>query len=122
MDIQRGMLRLWIAVSILWFAAICVAFADQLSEIFRAIEPPEGQGAIVLPLGEYASWAIRHSDNPYAFFVDPFQPEHPTTLLQAWRICIAHKVRIPAIALGPPLALLILGFVVGWIVRGFQRA
>lgn len=42
MNIRRGMLRLWIAVSALWLAVVCAAFSDQLSEIFTAIEPPEG--------------------------------------------------------------------------------
>jgi hypothetical protein len=122
MKIRRGMLRLWIAVSMVWMAVIAVGFSDQLSEIFAMVEPPEGQGAVVLPLGDYACWATRNSANPFTFIVDPFRPEEPKTLTQAWRMCIAHKARIPAIALGPPLALLVLGFVISWIVRGFQRA
>jgi hypothetical protein len=122
MNIQRGLLRLWTAVSVLWVVLIAVALIDQLSEIFTAVDPPEGQGAVVLSPGDYACWVIRNSDNPFAFIVDPFHPEEPRTLAQAWRMCIVHKGRVPAIALGPPLVLLALSFVMNWIVRGFQRA
>jgi hypothetical protein len=45
MNIQRGMLRLWIAISALWVALIGVAFSDQLSEILTAVDPPKGQVA-----------------------------------------------------------------------------
>jgi hypothetical protein len=43
------MLRLWIAVSIVWVAVIGVELSDQFSEIFAIVDPPEGQGAVALP-------------------------------------------------------------------------
>jgi hypothetical protein len=36
-------------------------------------------------------------------------------------MCVAHKAQVPAIALGPPLAVLALAFVIRWIAKGFQR-
>ena len=118
MNIRRGLFRLWVAVSAIWVAVVCVAFWDQLSEIFTVVEPPQGQGAIVLPLGDYACWVTRQKP----FIIDPFRrPEDPQTLSQAWRMCIAHKAQVPAIALGPPLAVLALAFVIRWIAKGFQR-
>jgi hypothetical protein len=119
MNISRGMFRLWVAISALWVAVVCVTFWDQLSEIFTAVEPPKGQGAVALSLEDYACWATRNSDNPF-IYPDPGHPDW-RTLVQAWRTCILYKAQVPAIALGPPLAVLALGFVIRWIAKGFQR-
>jgi hypothetical protein len=121
MNIRRGLFRLWVAVSALWVAIVCVAFWDQLSVIFTVVEPPQGQAPVDLPLGDYACWAIRSWDHRFDHFVDPFHPELPRTLVQAWRMCIAHKAQVPAIALSPPLAVLALAFVIRWIAKGFQK-
>jgi hypothetical protein len=119
MNIRRGLFRLWVAVSALWMAIVCVAFWDQLSVIFTVVEPPQGQGTVVLSLGDHACWLTRHTE--FVSFVDPFDPEKPTTLLQAWRMCVAHKAQVPAIALGPPLAVFAFALVIGWIAKGFHR-
>ena len=56
-------------------AVVCVAFWDQLSEIFTVVEPPQGQGAVVLSLGDYACCLTRHTE--FVSIVDPFDPEKP---------------------------------------------
>jgi hypothetical protein len=117
LNIRRGLLRGWIIVSAIWVLFVGVYDWPQLSEIFVAIEAPAAQGAVVLSPGQYACWAVRHSDNPFAFMNDDSGPQSPA---QAWRRCIAYKMRIPVYALAPPLILLVLGYVIAWVMKGFK--
>ncbi len=118
LNMRRGLLRVWIAVSAIWVLFVSVTSWSQLSEIFVAIEPPVGRGAVVLSPGPYACWAARHSDNPFAFRNDGAGPTSPAA---AWRQCIAYKMQIPKLALAPPLALLIFGYAVAWVTKGFRK-
>jgi hypothetical protein len=117
-NMRRGLLRVWIGVSAIWVLFVSVTSWSQLSEIFVAIEPSVGRGAVVLAQGPYACWAARHSDNPFAFINDGAGPTSPA---EAWRQCIAYKMQIPELALAPPLALLIFGYAVAWVAKGFRK-
>ena len=120
MNIRRRLLRVWVVVSVIWVLLICVNRWDQLSEIFVAIEPPPGKGAIVLPPGPYACWATRNADNVFVI-IDPFaDTSADMTLAQAWQRCITYKLQVPMQALVPPFMLLSLGLALSWIVKGFK--
>ena len=121
---RRGLFRIWIELSpVLWVLVVGITHWTQLSNILVAIEPPAGQGAASLPPGHYACWATRHSDNIFAFNDnnDPNDPS-PTSLVDAWRQCLIYKMDVPMVALAPPLALLIVGSAVGWVIKGFRRS
>jgi hypothetical protein len=118
LNMRRGLLRVWIVVSTIWVLFISVTSWSQLSGIFVAIEPPAGQGAMVLSPGPYACWAARHSDNPFAFINNGAGPTSPA---EAWRQCIAYKMQMPEHALAPPLTLLGLGYAVAWVMKGFRK-
>jgi hypothetical protein len=120
---RRGLFRIWIVVSAMWVLVVGIANWTQLSKIFVAIEPQAGQGAVSLPRGPYACWATRHSDNIFAFNDnnDDKDPA-PTSLVDAWRQCLIYKMDVPMVALAPPLALLIGGSAVGWVIKGFRRS
>jgi hypothetical protein len=117
MNVKRGLLRAWIVGSLLWIAGVGIIGWSQLSEIFVTIEPPTDKGAVVLAPGPYACWAARHPDNPFAF-MDESDPKSPA---EAWRRCVAYKVQIPEYAFAPPLILLVLGYVVAWVAKGFRK-
>ncbi len=117
LNIRRGLLRTWIVISVIWIVFVGVSDWTQLSEIFVAVEPPAGLGAVALSPGPYACWATRHPENPYALMSGP---TGPNSLVDAWRECVAHKMQIPLNALGPPVALLIFGYVAAWVIRGFR--
>ena len=117
LNLRRGLLRTWIVVSALWILFVVVSGWTQLSEVFAPVEPPAGQGAVALSPGPYACWATRHPDNPYAFVSGPTAP---TSLVDAWRQCVVYKMHTPLDALGPPVALLVFGYVAAWVIRGFR--
>jgi hypothetical protein len=117
LNIRRGLLRLWIVISIIWILFIGISSWTQLSEIFVPVETPAGPGTVALAPGPYACWATRHPDEPYAFVAGP---TGPTSLADAWRQCVAYQMRTPLKALGPPIALLVFGYVVAWVIRGFR--
>ena len=117
MNVRRGLLRAWVVISALWLSTVCILDSDRLSEIFVAVEPALGKGAVTLPPGPYACWVTRNPDNPFAMS----GPGEPKSLMDAWRRCIIYKMQITGIALLPPFVLLALGYVVGWIAKGFQN-
>jgi hypothetical protein len=117
LNIRRGLLRTWIVISVIWILFVGISYRTQLSEIFVAVEPPADLGAVALSPGPYACWATRHPENPYAFMSGP---TGPNSLVDAWRECVAYKMRIPMNALAPPVALLIFGYVAAWVIRGFR--
>ena len=117
LNIRRGLLRMWIVFSAIWILFVGINGWTQLSESFVVVEPPEGQGAAALSPGPYACWAARHPDNPYAFVSGP---TGPTSLVDAWRQCVAYEMHTPLKALGPPIALLVFGYVAAWVIRGFR--
>jgi hypothetical protein len=117
LNIRRGLLRAWIVISAIWILFVGVSGWTQLSAIFVPVETPAGQGAAALSPGPYACWATRHADNPYAFVSGP---TGPTSLADAWRQCVAYETHMPLKALGPPLALLVFGYVAAWVIRGFR--
>jgi hypothetical protein len=117
LNIRRGLLRMWIVLSIVWILFVSVSGWSQLAEILAAVEPPAGQGAAVLSPGPYACWATRHPDNPNAFVPGS---TGPASLVDAWRQCVAYKMHTPLNALGPPVALLVFGYVTAWVIRGFR--
>ena len=117
LKLRRGLLRIWIVISAVWVLFVAVINWTQLSEIFVAVEPPAGQGAVILSPGPYACWAARHSDNPFSFMNDG---SGPTTAVEAWRQCIAYKMEVPELALLLPLILLVIGYAVAWVIKGFR--
>jgi hypothetical protein len=117
LNIRRGLLRTWIVISAIWILFVGVSGWTQLSETFIAVEPPAGQAAVALSPGPYACWATRHPDNPYAFVSGP---AGPTSLVDAWRQCVTYEMHTPLKALGPPVALLVFGYVAAWVIRGFR--
>jgi hypothetical protein len=90
MNTRRGLLRLWLVLSILWLAAVSI---HAYSEGY----PPPPPGSILVPrpgdLGEVEVWGR-------AVLIDE--------QLVAW-------------AFGPPLAVLIIGAALAWVVAGFRR-
>jgi hypothetical protein len=120
MNMRRGLLRAWVAVSAIWILLICIIGWGQLSEVFVAIEPPAGKGAVALAPGPFACWATRHVDNMFAIRGPTFPLDEALPLAEAWRQCIAYKLQIPVEALAPPLILLALGLVFSWVVTGFK--
>lgn len=116
---RRGLLRLWVAVSVTWVLIVGITYWSHLSELFVAVDPSAGRGAVTLAPGPYACWATRNPDNPFAFI--PQNERSPTSLADAWRQCVAYKMDIPVKALAPPLALLALGYAVAWVIKGFQK-
>ena len=117
---RRGILRGWIVLSAIWVLFVAISGWAQLSEIFVAIEPPPGKGAVALSPGPYACWATRHSNNPFAFVPDELGVG-PTSLAEARRQCVAYKMDIPVMALAPPLTLLVVGYAVAWVIKGFRH-
>jgi hypothetical protein len=117
LNIRRGLLRTWIVISVIWILFVGVGDWTQLSETFVAVEPPTGLGAAALSPGPYACWAARHPDNPYAFVSGP---TGPASLVDAWRQCVVYKMHTPLNALGPPVALLVFGYLAAWVIRGFR--
>jgi hypothetical protein len=118
--VARGLLRVWVVVSIVWVLFIVISGWDQLSEIFTAIEPPPGEGGVVLPPGPYACWATRNADNPFVIIQPGVETSANMSLTTAWRRCITYKMQIPIQALAPPLMLLALGSALVWAFRGFR--
>jgi hypothetical protein len=118
MNLQRGLLRAWVVVSAAWVLFIGVNDWAQLSEIFVDVEPPPGQGAVSLPPGPYACWAARHPDNPFGKFYPGMEGMSPA---EVRRQCITYKLQVPMNALAPPLILLVFGYLVAWVVRGFRK-
>lgn len=116
LNMRRGLLRLWLVVSVVWVLVIGINGWAQLLEIFETIEPPTGKGAVALAPGPYACWVTRHPENPFAFM-----DSGPKSLTEAWRQCMAYKMHLPVNALAPPLALLVLGYVGAWVTKGFSR-
>jgi hypothetical protein len=119
-NLRRGLLRVWVVVSIVWVLFIVINEWDQLSEIFTAIEPPPGEGGVVLPPGPYECWATRNADNPFVIIQPGIETSANLSLTTAWRRCITYKLQIPMKALGPPLMLLALGLVSSWVAKGFK--
>jgi hypothetical protein len=119
-NLRRGLLRVWVVVSIVWVLFIVINGWDQLSEIFTAIEPPPGEGAVVLPPGPYECWATRHADNPFVIIQPGVETSANMSLTTAWRRCITYKLQIPMKALAPPLMLLALGLASSWVAKGFK--
>jgi hypothetical protein len=117
LNIRRGLLRMWIVLSAIWILFVGVSGWTRLSETFVAVEPPTSQGAVALSPGPYSCWATRHPENPYGFVSGP---TGPTSLIDAWRQCVVYEMHIPLNALGPPIAVLVLGFVAAWVIRGFR--
>jgi hypothetical protein len=123
-NVRRGLFRIWVVISALWIGSICLIYRAEIANIFVADEPPQGQGAIVLAPGPYACWALRNSDNPFAWDSSPRHGPGPPDFMDlagAWQDCLAYKMAIPALALLPPIILIVLGYVVTWILRGFTE-
>ncbi len=95
MNVKRGLLRLWMFGTVLWVLAVCfVGWTQLLEPCWGQFDPVVSRDGRTMPL----------------------------SLMGSWGVCIAHKMQIPGIALIPPLAVLALGYAVGWIARGFQKA
>jgi hypothetical protein len=122
-NVRRGLFRVWLVISALWIGGVCLIYSTEIANIFVAEEPPQGQGAVTLAPGPYACWALRNSDNPFAWDSPRHGPGPPDfmDLAGAWQGCLAYKLAVPALALLPPLALIVLGYVVIWILRGFAE-
>jgi hypothetical protein len=96
---SRGFFRLWIVASILWVTLIAaVAMRDDSIPSVR-----------------------KSCDLLLSFKNDttgqPLGTAHVAQCEAVWR---AERLRLAAIALGPPGTLLILGLAISWIVRGFR--
>jgi hypothetical protein len=83
MNLQRGLFRLWLLLSVLW-----VGFMVWVHE------PP-------CLFGKY-------SRNPYCAFSSPVNPA-------------SEYLSFAAGALGPPIAILLLGYSLLWVLKGFRR-
>ena len=118
LNMRQGILRIWIVASVIWVLLVGINGWAEMSEIFVGIEPAAGKGAITLSPGPYACWVARNPDNPFNFMKDDYSG--PRSLPEAWRQCAAFKMRIPINALGPPLILLVLGYVGAWVMKGFR--
>jgi len=116
---RRGLLRVCFVASVIWVLFISINDWAELSELFVAIEPATGTGAVTLSPGPYACWVTRNPDNPFNFMKDDYSG--PRSLTEAWRQCVAYKMRIPVNALAPPLTLLVLGYVATWVLKGFRK-
>lgn len=123
MDIRRGLIRVWIVLSVVWV----------LGCGWRAVE---SQPSIVDPAKEHAKraaeWAERAEEckrkpeqslwcrlageftSPY---VPPTLEEQREQRLRVWY----HYGRWLGVGIAGPLGVLLAGYVVGWIMRGFRR-
>jgi hypothetical protein len=119
LNVRRGLLRVWVVASVIWILVVGVNGWAELSEVFVAVEPAAGEGAVTLPPGPYACWVTRNPDNPFNFMRDGYLG--PRSMAEAWQKCVVYKMHIPVNALAPPLALLILGYVGEWLIKGFKR-
>jgi hypothetical protein len=111
MNWRRGLLRAWVVISALWVLGSVAIGASELLEIFVPTEHLPKEGAVGLPAEQYACWVIRHGDNPFV-----------TTLPidEAWKQCTKYRLRVPVIALLPPLIVLALGYACRWVWKGFE--
>ena len=100
MDFKRGFLRLWLAAALLWIGAVLVI--------------------------EYRDTAIpsltRSCSELLGFTLDEtgekLGPKAVAECDQVWR---EERIKIASVTLGPPLACLLVGLVLAWIVTGFRR-
>jgi hypothetical protein len=89
MNLRRGLLRLWLVLSILWIAAVCIhAYTEGI------LPPPSGYTLELKPgqLGD----------------VEVFG-----------RLVLIDEMHV-AWALGPPVAVLIVGAALAWAIAGFR--
>lgn len=113
----RGWLRLWIAATLLWiiaFAAVLIAAPDVAWRLRgpgteTVALPPCGSGQLACDPwerkweeGDIPAGAIFGPDN--ITLPGPFSPGP-----------------VAAVALGPPAAVLVLGWLLGWVAAGFAR-
>ena len=93
----------------------CYGWTD-CPRTFIAVEPPGDLERCASP-GPYACWADTPPRQPLRLRVGS---RGPVSLADAWRQCVVYKMHTPLNALGPPVALLVFGYVAAWVIRGFR--
>ena len=110
---------MWVVATLVWVSAVFVFSWNDVSNLLVAVEPPEGSGAMVLGTGDYACWALKHSDNRFVFIDDEWG-KRPKNATEATVTCAIHKAKVPALAILPPLFALLLGVASMWVLKGFR--
>jgi hypothetical protein len=114
MNWKRGLFRLWLVIAVGWIAAATFLWWDDLTcsrcTVVNEAKKPAGYEnttSVLLPDGTPV--AIQTLDHAAA--------------LRAARLFIWNEKgsTILGTALGPPIALLLLGYTLVWIGRGFRR-
>ncbi|OWK23997.1 hypothetical protein AJ87_26910 [Rhizobium yanglingense] len=114
---SRGWLRLWVAMTLLWFITVAAVIIVAPEAAWRLRE--RGTETIAVPPCKSGQptcepWERNWDgvDLPRGSVVgsDSFTPPGP---FSTWRVAIA--------ALGPPAAILVLGWLLAWVAAGFMR-
>jgi hypothetical protein len=97
---RRGFFRLWVAVSVFWFIGTAIiAFND------TGIPSLTKDCSVLLEFKADSTGQM-------------LGPADVSKCEDVWR---NERLKLIATGLGPPVTLLIVGLILGWIMRGFRR-
>jgi hypothetical protein len=100
MSWKKGLVRLWVAVSLLWLIFPAYVLLNQ----FRAVSAYNE----VIEYNERVAQKLEPSDIPL-----PIPPEPPNRTEAVQQFVVT--------GFGPPITLLVLGLVGTWIIAGFRQ-
>jgi len=99
-DLRRGFFRVWIVAALLWIGTV-------LTLEYRDTAIP----SLTKPCSELLNFSLDRTGAKLG----------PTDVARCDKVWQEEKIRIAGVTLGPPLACLLAGLLLAWIVSGFRR-
>lgn len=120
MNYRRGLIRLWVVLTVLWIVGVAFVSAPDVYSAFHQAafkafidEDPIVEQPKDTPINPNIPVISLRRPEPRA----PWLENQPDWTPNPW----GWLLRSTAVALLPPLALLVLGAMLGWVVGGFRR-
>lgn len=107
---RKGFFRVWVLGAVLWMPLSALAVADDLARANRR----EAEAKF---LADYAARPVPRDSNGVVTFDDIPLASEAGAALDA-----SDYSQVAAVALIPPLVVLIAGFALGWVYRGFRAS
>jgi hypothetical protein len=132
MNLKRGFLRLWIAVSVTWLTIVGALLIPSFQSVYAPIRINVGQHEVEIPANlsrDKLEAAVVTFLKEYAAGKPEYQSASIDYVGAAKEVIAQYRPRSfvdPVLELlkfgfGPPLTLLVLGMVVWWIGAGFRE-
>jgi hypothetical protein len=100
MDLRRGFFRLWLVAALIWIAAVvAVEYRDTAIPSLRK------------SCSELLDFSMDSTGAKLG----------PVDVAKCDQVWSEERIRIASVAFGPPLACLLAGLLLAWIVAGFRR-